>query len=307
MWDLDWRDDAHRALQLPAAFQRTTGDVPALADERWVSSSGLAHLACCWYRLGEPARGDTALAALYRRQDGDGGFRGSWGAGAAYHARRQTVATACFVMQAAFTQVRASFRHCHCEDNPLSPNDGRLLAVRDFLRVLPPGSRIADIGCGTGRYLYWLRQWFPHYRWTGIDASSNALDCLPEGIERQQGTLLDLPLEDACFDAAFCVEALEHALLPERAIAELCRVVRPGGRVLVIDKQHGFQSLSEHEPWEIWFRPDEVCRWLEPFCGDIRCEPIAHGAHQRPTGLFLCWQARRNHAAFAPCPLRDAA
>jgi 2-polyprenyl-3-methyl-5-hydroxy-6-metoxy-1,4-benzoquinol methylase len=276
MADFGWREEAQRALQLPAALQRAAGTVPALPGVDWTSSSGLAQLALCWYRLDEPARADAALAAVYRHQESGGGFRGSWGAGAAYHPRRQTVATACFVMDAAVAQVSASFsQHGHNTDEPLAPDDGRLLAVRDALEGLPPGSRVADIGCGVGRYLRWLQPWFPDVRWTGIDASADALKCLPPGIESRRGSLLDLPAEDDEFDVVFCVEALEHALLPEAAIAELCRVTRSGGRIVIIDKHRRFQSLSEHQPWETWFTPDEVCRWLTPFCDDALCVSAA--------------------------------
>jgi malonyl-CoA O-methyltransferase len=303
MLDFDWRDDAQRALALPAALQRKTGDVPALRDVGWVSSAGLAELALCWYRLGELSRADAALAALYRHQQPDGGFLGSWGRApwrkpdVAYSPRRETVATACLALQGALLQVRSTFAsHSHDVPESIASEDGRLLAVRDFLAGLPPGSRVADIGCGAGRYLHWLRQWFPDYRWIGIDASADALARLPGDIESVRGSLLNLPCADGQFDAVYCVEALEHSLLPARAIAELCRVVRPGGRVLVIDKHRRFQSLSEHQPWEIWFKPDEVCALLSRFCENVACTPAGHGPHAKSTGLFLCWTALRGRA-----------
>ncbi len=302
--DLGWHDEAKGALQLAAAMQDATGNVPALPEARWVSSSGLAHLAACWYRLGEIARADAALAAVYRHQQPDGGFPGSWGDGAAYHPRRQTVATACFVLDAALAQVSSSFaQQRHPSNDVLSPEDGRLQAVRRALEELPPGSSVADVGCGGGRYLRWLKQWFPQLRWIAIDASSEALKRVPRDMERRQGSLLNLPATDGEFAAVFCVEALEHALLPEQAIAELCRVTRSGGRLLLIDKHRRFQPLSQHEPWEIWFTPAEVRLWLEPFCADVGCQPIAHGPRQRPTGLFLLWQARRSRSQ--DCLLRS--
>ena len=168
----------------------------------------------------------------------------------------------------------------------------------DFLTGLPPGSRVADIGCGEGRYLRPLRQAFPQYHWTGVDASAAALAQLSAGVEAIEGSLLDLPVADGRFDAVCCVEALEHALLPGQAIAELCRVLRPGGRLLVIDKHRDFQRLSEHQPWEIWFAPAEVCEWLRTSCDEVAVLPIPHGANRAATGLFLCWTGvRRDFAA----------
>lgn len=298
MLDLDWQADAKHALQLPAALQRRSGEVPALPDVDWVSSSGLAELTICWQQLGEHDRANAAIAALRGHQLADGSFVGSWGRGAAYHPQRAMIATTCRFLEASLGQVSATFaRGTEVLDNTIDPTDGRLLAVRDFLLDLPPGSRIADVGCGAGRYLGWLRQWFPQYDWTGIDAAESALDQLPASVECITGSLLNLPVNDGRFDAVYCVEALEHSLYPRQAVAELCRIVRPGGRLLIIDKHRSFQGISHHEPWETWFTPDELANSLRPNCHQVTCRPIPHGPHVSPTGLFLCWTAEVHQAA----------
>ena len=107
---------------------------------------------------------------------------------------------------------------------------------------------------------------------------------------------LRLPLGDARYDAAICIEALEHALTPERAVAELCRIVRPGGRVLIIDKAARHLSLSLHEPWERWFTPESVSGWLAKHCDEVTCTELSAGPQQRTPGLFLCWQGVRRAA-----------
>ena len=94
-------------------------------------------------------------------------------------------------------------------------------------------------------------------------------------------------------DGAIAIESLEHALLPERAVAELCRIVRPGGRVLVIDKDRARQALSEHEPWERWFTPQELAGWLRAWCNQVTVTPIAHLEGQPGQGLFLAATATR--------------
>jgi malonyl-CoA O-methyltransferase len=115
-----------------------------------------------------------------------------------------------------------------------------------------------------------------------------------------------LPLGDASQDAAVCIESLEHVLRPEWAVAEICRVVRPGGRVLVIDKDRRFQGLSICEPWERWFEPGSVASWLAAHCNDVTCTPLPPGPHQRTDGLFLCWQGVRR-AETAAIAIRRAA
>ena len=88
-------------------------------------------------------------------------------------------------------------------------------------------------------------------------------------------------------------ESLEHSLLPQQAVRELVRIVKPGGRVVIIDKNQQRQPLSIHDPWEQWFSPDAVQTWLRADCEQIEVRSIRHGTNAQPTGLFLCWTARR--------------
>jgi len=138
-----------------------------------------------------------------------------------------------------------------------------------------------------------LVRWFPRAQWTGIDISPAMLDRLPVGVTACQGSLLRIPVADGAFDGAFAVEALEHCLVPERAIAELCRVVRPGGGVLVVDKHQAKQALSEHEPWERWFLPQELAGWLARYCDEVAVEPVDHCEGRGGRDLFLAARGTR--------------
>lgn len=176
----------------------------------------------------------------------------------------------------------------------IDPQDGRVRAVRRWLkRWATAGARVADIGCGSGRFLAQLCDHTPPLRLLGIDPSLRMLAHVPRQIDRAAGSLLALPMADASCDGVFCVESLEHALLPQLAVAELCRVTRPGGRILIIDKHTQFQPLSEHLPWERWFTPEEVFHWLEPYCCEVVIRPIPHGGTDVASGLFQCWTAIR--------------
>ena len=110
---------------------------------------------------------------------------------------------------------------------------------------------------------------------------------LPPAVTACRGNLLRIPLPDGSFDGAFAVESLEHALLPQRAVSELCRIVRPGGRVLVIDKRRARQPLSHHDPWERWFAPEELAGWLGRWCDDVVVRPVSHGEGRSGRDLFL--------------------
>lgn len=195
----------------------------------------------------------------------------------------------CRQLMALRAQVHAAFT-TPPRDLPdqIDSADGRVQIVRELLQALGDGpARVADVGCGPGRFIRALQAEFPHTTWTGIDPSPALLELLPEGVERRQGELLRLPAADGEFDAALAVESLEHALWPEQAVRELCRIVRPGGRLLIIDKHAAWQPLSEHAPWERWFEPVELVNWLSVDCRDVSCTPVAHGRHASPTGLFL--------------------
>lgn len=95
---------------------------------------------------------------------------------------------------------------------------------------------ILDAGMGPGRLCVELqaRGW----KVTGVDASPGMVEAararLPDIADRLRvGRVEALPYADGAFDAAVCTGVLEYVADPEQAIAELARVTRPGGRVLV--------------------------------------------------------------------------
>jgi ubiquinone/menaquinone biosynthesis C-methylase UbiE len=105
--------------------------------------------------------------------------------------------------------------------------------VKRFLDSLPPGSKVADIGCGNGRHMK-LR---PDCSFTGCDASESQVElCREKGLPVVTGNVLALPFADAEFDAAISIAVLHHLASPERrgqAIRELARITRPGGQVMI--------------------------------------------------------------------------
>ena len=122
--------------------------------------------------------------------------------------------------------------------------------MRALLDPLPAGVAL-DAACGTGRYSQYLAE--RGHRVIGVDRSvamlAKAREKLPQCAFRE-GDLEALPLEAASVDTVVCALALVH--LPEvgRAIAELARVVRPGGRVIISDV-HPFLVLLG---WQAQFR-----------------------------------------------------
>ena len=119
-----------------------------------------------------------------------------------------------------------------------------------LLDRLPP-SVLLDTACGTGRCSEYLAE--RGHQVIGVDQSAAMLAKARAKLPRaefREGDLEALPLETAAVDAAVCALALVH--LPElgKAVAELARVVRPGGRVIISDV-HPFLVLLG---WQAQFR-----------------------------------------------------
>lgn len=107
--------------------------------------------------------------------------------------------------------------------------------VQGLLAEAPPG-RALDAACGTGRHARFLAE--RGHDVTGVDGSpemlARAAAAVP-GAAFAQGDLEQLPLQSAGVDLAVCALALGHLVALGPPIAELARVVRPGGRVVLAD------------------------------------------------------------------------
>ena len=88
-----------------------------------------------------------------------------------------------------------------------------------------------DLGCGAGDSVDQFRSVDPGVSWVGVD-----LERSPEVASRVRADAefrvfdgVHLPAEDASFDSVYCKQVLEHVRAPEPLIAEVARVLRPGG------------------------------------------------------------------------------
>ena len=101
----------------------------------------------------------------------------------------------------------------------------KLTAVRAWLAELPPDTRVLDAGCGEGVL---VEEFAGRLRIEGVDANYSSDHVRP-------GSLTALPYAAATFDRALCLDVLEHLSYEEqpRALAELHRVLRSGGLLLV--------------------------------------------------------------------------
>jgi ubiquinone/menaquinone biosynthesis C-methylase UbiE len=124
-----------------------------------------------------------------------------------------------------------------------------------------------------------------------MDISTAMLRYIPEGIERCAGSLTAMPFASESFEAAYATESLEHAVDIEAGVAELCRVVKRGGRIVVIDKNADHWGRLETPEWERWFTREQLEGLLRRHCREVTSRFISYWEDVEPDGLFLAWLA----------------
>jgi methionine biosynthesis protein MetW len=100
------------------------------------------------------------------------------------------------------------------------------------LSLVEAGDRLLDVGCGRGAVAALLSTRFRSVH--GVDSDEEVLaEARRRGVSTQHVDLDrdSLPYEDGSFDAALCLEVIEHVLDPPRLVRELARILRPGGRL----------------------------------------------------------------------------
>lgn len=108
--------------------------------------------------------------------------------------------------------------------------------------AIPPGARVLDAGSGEGRY----QHYFTHTNYIGVDLAVgddtwdySALDTV--------GNLRRLPFQDNSFDAAVCVQTMEHVNQPFEVSAEIGRVLKPGGYYYLSAPMNWHQHQKPHD------------------------------------------------------------
>ena len=137
-------------------------------------------------------------------------------------------------------------------------------ALAEVLLRLMPQMVIADLGAGEGTFSQLLAQ--GAQRVIAIDNSEKmvefgcklARDHHVTNLEYRFGDLEAVPIENAHVDLAFFSQSLHHALHPERAVAEAWRILKPGGRITILDlSRHQFEKARELYA-DIWLGFTEV-------------------------------------------------
>ena len=191
-------------------------------------------------------------------------------------------------------RIRASFDAAAGDEehfpSTIDPRIYHVKLLREHLGHLH-GKRVLDAGCGKGRFARIFLAEAPAAEIWGLDISREMLRSAPPAMRAVVGSLTALPFSDAAFDAAYAVESLEHAVDIESAVAGLCRVVKAGGRIAIIDKNAAQWGKLETPPWERWFTRAELERLLRRACSKVSSCLISYWEDVPPDGLFAAWLA----------------
>jgi SAM-dependent methyltransferase len=135
------------------------------------------------------------------------------------------------------------------------PHLGMRVRARAVVSALKnrPGEEVLDAGCGPGVTSLTLSQ--QGYKVTAIDTDPAKIEILRllglslgRNLAAQIATVCDLPFRDASFDKVLCAEVLEHVEDDRRAVAELARVLRPGGvLVITVPSKHSIAHAYEDD------------------------------------------------------------
>jgi ArsR family transcriptional regulator len=176
---------------------------------------------------------------------------------------------------------------------------GRDFLLRAIVGLLPSHWTVGDLGCGTGAASAALAPHVAHV--IGVDGSSEMLAAAASRLEAfphvdlRRGALEALPIDDATLDAAMLILVVHHVPAPADALAEAARVLKPGGRLLVVD-----MAPHEHEEYRqqmghVWlgFAEDQMRRLLSQVgFTDTAIHALTPATEAKGPGLFAATTAR---------------
>uniref|UniRef100_A0A8C6FIU0 Probable tRNA methyltransferase 9B n=1 Tax=Moschus moschiferus TaxID=68415 RepID=A0A8C6FIU0_MOSMO len=160
--------------------------------------------------------------------------------------------------------------------------------VRQFLQGQKPGSLIADIGCGTGKYLKVNSQ----VHTLGCDYCAALVEIAQSrGCEVVVCDNLNLPFRDQCFDAIISIGVIHHFSTKQRrirAIKEMARVLVPGGQLMIY--VWAMEQKKRH-----FEKQDVLVPWNKALCSQPLSESGQPGRKQQ------CGRPERGHPYHPPC------
>jgi ArsR family transcriptional regulator len=275
------------ALQLPQGT--VSRHLKTLADEGWVTAR--AEGASRRYAMSGSALDGNArkLWHLVREQVG------------ATASARQDLTRAERVVQERRTASQAFFSSRAGQwDRVRADLYGVRADLAPLMALLDPSTTVADLGCGTGQtgaaHAPYVARVF------AVDESSAMLTAARkrlgdfDNVELRTGRLEDLPLDDASVDVAVLSLVLHFVVDPAAVIAESARILRPGGRVLVVDMLPHERDEYRTSMGQLWlgFSESQLDAWFtDAGLQDTRVVSLPPDPHAKGPNLFTARAVRR--------------
>ena len=148
-------------------------------------------------------------------------------------------------MRAFFDEVAGRFGRSYV------PGKSWKSVAEALLKLMPP-MVIADLGAGEGGFSLLLAQRAKQV--IAVDTSARMVEVGRQQAKRQGvknleyrlGDMEEVPIDDDSVDLVFFSQSLHHAMHPDRAVAEAWRILKPGGRIAILDlAKHRFEEARE--------------------------------------------------------------
>lgn len=155
-----------------------------------------------------------------------------------------------------YVKVMPSYVHGYSERENTRLRD-QSLTLAELLHHdtrYPPGARVLEAGCGVGAQTVILARNSPEARFTSVDLWPESVAAAQTAVAKagfnnvtfHVADIFRLPFPEATFDHVFVCFVLEHLGRPLDALAELKRVLKPGGSLTVIEGDHGSTFFHPH-------------------------------------------------------------
>jgi ArsR family transcriptional regulator len=153
---------------------------------------------------------------------------------------------------------------------------------------------LGDLGCGTGETSAALAPFVKDV--IAVDASAPMLQAARkrlqafDNVELRRGDLEALPIDDAVLDVATLMLVLHYVPEPGHALSQVARVLRPGGRLLLVDMLPHDRDSYRQQMGHVWlgFAEDQVVRLFEDAGFEkVRVVPLVPDARAKGPGLFV--------------------
>lgn len=225
---------------------------------------GLSQIALSLFLIGKFDMGMNVLNFVTKFQKENGGFNGSNGS---YFPNDEISWAVKFYLDAFYEGQKLWFKN---NINIFSSNfedgdkDQRYVFIKNNIG---DNDKVLEVGCGKGRYINRLN--CDRYACDIADASKYI------NGKFSIGSCLRLPYDDNSFDVVFSSEVLEHSIFPDNAVKELIRVARPGGKVLIIDKDKKVKFTELHFGEE-WLDFNSMTNKYDAVIGEIHQSSLAY-------------------------------